>query len=146
MAAIGVMVGGYLMATVLFRPSGACLAFGNLYYGVSIDAAVKPVSPFVYAAVVLLPFAVSSMRGAKLLAIAVAVSFTVAGIFYRVGFASVWCFFAAALSGIVVLVVRRNRDRRGAVGVTADGCRAVDSRDPDERSRVNEATGFRSAQ
>jgi hypothetical protein len=109
LAILGVGLGAYLMATVAFKPSGACFAFGNLYYGIGVDAPLKPISPFVYAAVVLIPFVVSSLRGTNALAVAVAVSFAVAGIFYRVGFASVWCFFAAGLSGIVAVVARANR-------------------------------------
>jgi hypothetical protein len=117
LAALGVAgaaLGAYLMFAAAFRPSGACIAFGNLYYGVHVDGPFKPESPYVYLALVVAPFAVSSARGTNALALATLASFLAAGALYRVGFSSVWCFFAAMLSGAVVLVVRGLRGARRA--------------------------------
>lgn len=105
----GIAVGGYLLAVISFRPTGACIAGENLYYGVQVDAPLKPIAPLVYLAVVVLPMASSTVRGARWLALATAASFAAAAVFFKVGFASVWCFFAAALSGVAALVARAAR-------------------------------------
>lgn len=109
LGALGAVVGTYLLAVVTFRPSGACIAGENLYYGVQVDSAIKPFAPFAYLTVVLLPMAISSARGARWMALATAASFAFAAALFRVGFASVWCFFAAVLSGCAALVARAAR-------------------------------------
>lgn len=119
---LGAILGGYLLAVVTFRPSGACIAGENLYYGVQVDAPLKPVAPFVYLAVVILPMAISTARGARLLAIATAACFTAAALLFRVGFASVWCFFAALLSFVAALVALRAKATAPSGGVPSPAC------------------------
>jgi hypothetical protein len=116
LAVLGTALGLYLMATVVFRPTGACLAWGNLYYGVKVDAPVKPISPLVYLAVVIAPLAVSSIKGTNVLALATAGSFAAAAAMNRAGFASIWCFLAAVLSGIVVVIVHVARRAPSSLG------------------------------
>ncbi|MBL8721975.1 MAG: hypothetical protein JNL79_38680 [Myxococcales bacterium] len=107
---VGTVVGGYLMACAVLRPSYACIAFGNLYYGVDTDAVLRPLVPFVYVATILAPLLVSSLRGARAIALVALASFSIAGTLFRVGFASVWCFFAAVLSGVVAIVAGLYRE------------------------------------
>lgn len=106
LSAVGTLLGAYLMGCSLMRPSYACIAYDNLYYGVQVDGALKPVAPFFYVAIILGSLVISSVRGTNVLASAALASFAVAGIVYRVGFASVWCFFAAVLSGLIALIAR----------------------------------------
>ncbi len=103
LAVIGALLGSYLFGCAVFRASYACLAFGNLYYGVAYDTSLKMAVPFVYVGIVLAPLLVSSLRGIRWIALLLAGSFALAGTLFRVGFASVWCFFAAVLSGAVAL-------------------------------------------
>ncbi len=107
LAAAGAALGAYLMACATLRASNACIAYGNLYYWVQIDVPAKHLAPFVYLALVAAPLLVSSVRGTSWLAASVAIAFAATGLLYRAGFLSVWCFFAAVLSGLVALVVRR---------------------------------------
>jgi hypothetical protein len=107
LAVAGVALGTYLMGCATLRDANACVAFGNLYYWVQIETPIRHVVPFVYLGVVVAPFAISTLRGTGWLALAVATAFVATGLLYRAGFVSVWCFFAALLSGIVALVVRR---------------------------------------
>lgn len=110
----GLAVGGYLLAVVTFRPSGACIAADNLYYGIQVDGPLKPFLPFAYLAVVIAPMASSTVPRARWLALATAASFAVAAWLFRVGFASVWCFFAAVLSGVAAIVARAIRGHGAA--------------------------------
>lgn len=119
---LGLWLGGYLLAVVTFRPSGACIAAENLYYGVQVDAPLKPAAPFVYLAVVILPMAISTARGARLMAVATAACFGAAALFFRVGFASVWCFFAALLSGVAAVVARAASSTRRRALLRSPAC------------------------
>jgi hypothetical protein len=103
----GAMLGLWLIGCATLRDANACMAFGNLYYWVQIDAPLKHVVPFVYVAFVAAPLALSSLRGSTLLAIATIASCALSAAMSRAGFVSVWCFFAAVLSGVVGLVVVR---------------------------------------
>lgn len=102
--AAGTAVGGYLFACATLRPSYVCIAFSNLYYGVQVDGAIKPVYPLVYLASVVAPLLLTSLRGGRALGALLVAAFSVAATLFRVGFASVWCFFAAVLSGVVAIV------------------------------------------
>ena len=112
LAILGGALGAYLFACAAFRPSNACLAFGNLYYWVQIDSAFKRAALFGYLALVAIPFVVSTLRGTKLFGLATIVSFAAAAILFKAGFASVWCFFAAVLSGIAAVVSAARAESR----------------------------------
>jgi hypothetical protein len=105
-AVIGALLGAYLLGCATFRLSDTCIAFGNLYYWIQIDSAFKGMSPFVYAVLIVGPMILSSRRGTSLLAAATLISFVASGLLHRAGFLSVWCFFAACISGLTVLVVK----------------------------------------
>jgi hypothetical protein len=109
LAAGGAVLGTYLIGCATLRPSDACIAFDNLYYWVQLDVPFKRLVPWTYAVFIIGPLVVSSVRGTSLLAFAAGASFMITGSLYRAGFISVWCFFAAALSGLVALVVSRSR-------------------------------------
>lgn len=103
----GTLLGIYLMGCASLRKSDACIAFDNLYYWVQIDAKLKYVAPYAYLCFIVGPLVVSSARGTWLLAAAVTASFATTAWLYRAGFVSVWCFFAAALSGMVAVIASR---------------------------------------
>ena len=109
LAIVGAVLGAWLIGCATLRDANACMAFGNLYYWVQLDAPVKHAVPIVYLATVAAPLALSSLRGSTLLAIATIASCALSAVMSRAGFVSVWCFFAAALSGVVGLVVVRAR-------------------------------------
>jgi hypothetical protein len=62
------------------------------------------------------PFFVSTARLARTIGVALAASLVVTVIVQRDALTSVWCFFAAILSGLVLLAVDRER-RAEAVAV-----------------------------
>jgi hypothetical protein len=109
MAVAGGVLGVYLMTCVTFRSSNACIAFGNLYYWIQLDAPLKPVAPLVYIALIAAPLAISSMRGTSVLGAIALASFLATAWLTRAGFISVWCFFAAILSGVIALIARPSR-------------------------------------
>ncbi len=112
LAAAGALLGAYLIGCATLRDANACIAFGNLYYWVQIDAPLKLATQLAYVALVAAPLALSSLRGTTWLAVATVASCAVTASLYRAGFVSVWCFFAAGLSGLVALVTLRARPQR----------------------------------
>ncbi len=112
LGAAGLVLGAYLAACATLRDANACVAYGNLYYWVQVDARAKPLVVPAYLACVAGPLALSSLRGTTLLAALAALSCLATAALYRAGFVSVWCFFAALLSGVVAAIVAR--DWRGA--------------------------------
>ncbi len=109
MAIAGGALGAYLMTCATFRSSNACIAFGNLYYWIQLDAPLKPVAPLVYIALIAVPLATSSMRGTSALGAIALASFLATAWLTRAGFVSVWCFFAAILSGVIAVLARPSR-------------------------------------
>ncbi len=109
LAAIGFVLGAYLLQCVSFRPTSACIAHGSLYYWVQVDTSFKALTPFAYLAVVSAPLLVSSMPGTSALALALAISFASSAWLGGAGFLSTWCFFAALLSSLVTLLLRAER-------------------------------------
>lgn len=60
---------------------------------------------FIYLIATLAPFFISGIRRMSLLGIIMAVSCLITGIFFREYLTSVWCFFAALISGVIYLII-----------------------------------------
>lgn len=103
----GLAIGSYLMGCAVFRPEYACIAQQHIYYGVQIDPAAKLPINAAYVASIVAPLTISSVPGTTTFGLAGFASATVAAIFFKAGYASVWCFFAAVLSVMVLRIVRR---------------------------------------
>lgn len=71
--------------------------------------------PINFVTIAVTPF-LSTLRYTKLLAAGMMISLIVAYFFYRNYFISIWCFFAAIISVIVILVVKANRPSLTKVG------------------------------
>mgnify|MGYP001205407331 CR=1 FL=1 len=67
-----------------------------------------------YAAATMGSLMVSSVKGMKLFGISVFIAYLVTGVFYLDYFVSVWCFFSAVLSLIIVSVIYRLREKAEA--------------------------------
>ncbi|APV43692.1 hypothetical protein Dform_00332 [Dehalogenimonas formicexedens] len=66
--------------------------------------------PILYGISVILPLWVSSVKHVWLLGLAIAVSLMVTVIFYTQYVTSVWCFFAALMSVIIIWILRTSRN------------------------------------
>jgi hypothetical protein len=109
LAIVGALIGAYLFACAALRPSYACLAQQHLYYGVRFDPAPKHPLIAAYVAVTIAPLFVSSARGTSVFGAAMLAAVVVSGALFAIGFASVWCFFAAMLSVLVLAIVQLDR-------------------------------------
>jgi hypothetical protein len=110
--ASGVGVGGYFLFWILTQPHGAVIVDGHIVY--VTEARRSGLIALSYLAATGLPLILSSQRTVVALGAIVLVGSAVAYAFYWQGFVSVWCFFAAAAS-IVILghfeLSRRQRVR-----------------------------------
>lgn len=70
----------------------------------------RPFFGVLYVIATLAPPFFTSLKGMRLLGIAISVSFFVTALFYREYIISVWCFFAAILSFIVLYVLSHEED------------------------------------
>ncbi len=62
-----------------------------------------------YAAATLIPLFISSVRKMWLLGLLMAFSCLITGIFFKEYLTSVWCFFAALISGVIWMIVRNEK-------------------------------------
>jgi hypothetical protein len=97
---IGIAVAGYFFATVLTIPHTACIGDGRIEYRIGSTAPVSVGGLYLLATGIAL--LISSHRAVALMGVIVTVGSLVSYYFYWDAFVSVWCFFAAA-SSIVLL-------------------------------------------
>ncbi len=83
----------------------------HIDYTVSASAfenKIQIIQQLTYVIVTVVPLFVSSLKGAKVLAVANFIALVLAFIFFKHSLPSTWCFFAAILSGIIYWIVRMN--------------------------------------
>lgn len=98
--AIGVCVAGYLLWRVLFHAHSALIVDGHIVYKTGSRYPVE--IALLYLSATGLPLIASSRRTVVILGGIVLVGCTVAYAFYWQAFVSVWCFFAAAASVVIL--------------------------------------------
>ena len=107
--AVGTSVSAYLLWRILIGPHGAAILDGHIVYA-SEHRKFDAVG-LAYLAATGFPLLLSSQRTVVVLGAIVLVGTAVAYAFYWEAFVSVWCFFAAAAS--VVILCHFERSRRG---------------------------------
>ncbi|HHZ10544.1 MAG TPA: hypothetical protein GX405_17380, partial [Rhizobiales bacterium] len=108
---LGAAVAAYLARDIAGREHAAAIVGGHIVY-TGDYARAEPIG-LAYLAATALPLLLSSQRAAVLLGAIVLTGSAVAYDFYREAFVSVWCFFAAAASAVIVTHFARARQRTG---------------------------------
>jgi len=98
--AVGIGVSTYLLWLILSRPHGAAILDGHIVY--VTEYRFSHLVGFAYLAATGLPLVLSSQRAVVVLGAIVLVGCAVAYAFYWEAFVSVWCFFAAAASAVIL--------------------------------------------
>lgn len=81
----------------------------NLQYGIGYpNSLLKNLYLFVYALATVLPFFISSLKLGKLFGLSLLVALIVTYFFMLKAFISVWCFFATALSLLIIFIIWEN--------------------------------------
>jgi hypothetical protein len=107
---LGLTIGGLLLGIYLFRwiihhGVNPQTFSGNLFYDLSFIPYYEMIK-YLYLIVIVLPFSIAHSSALKIFGGLVAVSFLLSQIFFQVTMVSVWCFFAAILSGGLYFVMR----------------------------------------
>lgn len=108
--AAGLGVGAYMLWGILTRPFGAILLDDHIVY-VTDHRHSDAIAVFYFAATSL-PLIVSSQRAVVALGGVILLGSAVAYAVYWQAFVSVWCFFAAAASVVILCHFERSRRRR----------------------------------
>jgi hypothetical protein len=106
---LGVAVGLYLLWNILTEPRGADLVDGHIVY--TTHHGPRIVVGMGYLAATVLPLVLSSRWAIAAMGVIVLVGSAAAYVFYWEAYVSVWCFFAAAASLVLLAHVEHGRQR-----------------------------------
>ncbi|MHB1102871.1 MAG: DUF6629 family protein [Devosia sp.] len=107
---VGAAVATYLLWGILTRDHRAEILDGHIVY--MTEEPQPLLIGLAYLAAAALPLILSSQRAVATLGAVVLVGGTTAYFFYWQAFVSVWCFFAAAASGLILFHFERQRTER----------------------------------
>ena len=101
----GLLLGIYLFSWIIYHGVSPQTFSGNLFYDLSFIP-FYGVIKYLYLVIIVLPFSIAQSASLKIFGGLVAVSFILSQIFFQVTMVSVWCFFAAVLSGGLYFAMR----------------------------------------
>jgi hypothetical protein len=107
---LGLAIGGfglgiYLFSWVIFSDLKSQVFSGNLFYDLRFIPFYE-VSKYLYVAIISLPFFFVRHSSLKIFGALVVGSFILSQFLFQMTFISVWCFFAAILSGVLYSIVK----------------------------------------
>jgi hypothetical protein len=115
----GLLLGVYLFGWIIYHGVNPQTFSGNLFYDLSFIPFYEIIK-YLYLVVIVLPFSIAKSSALKIFGVLVIISFIVSQIFFQVTLVSVWCFFAALLSGFLYFFITDVAiDRDGVVGVAS---------------------------
>ncbi|HEY9864887.1 MAG TPA: DUF6629 family protein [Candidatus Obscuribacterales bacterium] len=108
-AAIGTILGIYFVICVVRQEVIVTNDLGNLFYNINLLYDLKfalfyDICKYLYLLVISVPFLISSQRLLAVFGILIILSFILADQFYQATFISVWCFFAAVISSVLLFI------------------------------------------
>jgi hypothetical protein len=104
---IGIIVAGYLAFCILNFDVSAVMKEHHIQYQLSFIQKIVPISGWLYFVTTVIPPFISTCHRLRILGTIIFLSFVVSKIYFNDYLISVWCFFAAVLSVLVILVIRQ---------------------------------------
>jgi hypothetical protein len=101
----GLLLGIYLFGWIIYSGVKPQIFSGNLFYDLRFIPGYE-FSKYLYLAIISLPFAIARSSTLKLFGGLILLSFIASQIFFQMTLVSVWCFFAALLSGFLYFVMK----------------------------------------
>lgn len=108
----GLVLAIYLLACLFIFDTTAAVMEHHIRYYLYFPKALMWITFPLYLLTTLTPTFVSSVEKMRLFAVFNLISFVLSGLFYREYLVSVWCFFAAVLSVIVVIIMSHRAKSR----------------------------------
>lgn len=109
--AMGLSISGYLLYCLFTYPVAAEIQSGHIHYQLNFPLAFVPISGVLYFVPTVISLFVSSVRKMPYLGLAILLSFIATKIYFDDYLISVWCFFAALLS-LIVLGITANASKQ----------------------------------
>ena len=103
----GALLSIYLLFRIIVSPITASIDCNHIYYNLDVPKYSLILVDIFYLVFVILPPFISSARKTSLLGVIIVISLIITEIFYTKALISVWCFFAAILSVVVIYVLRK---------------------------------------
>lgn len=103
----GMLISGYALYVLLWHGVSVTVIHDSIAYYVAIKPTLMHV--FLYVGATAVPLLVSSIRAARFLGLLLVASCLFSYWYWIKTFISVWCFFAALLSGLIIFIVKRNQ-------------------------------------
>jgi hypothetical protein len=113
--AMGIIISAYLLYCMFVYDIKAEIHEGHIRYILNFPLAFAAISSVFYFMPTVLPLFISSFKGMWQLGLAVLSSFIVTKIYFDEHLISVWCFFAAIISMLILIMLilsRREADRQ----------------------------------
>ncbi len=85
----------------------------HIHYAIESPKMIIVMSSILYVIAIILPGFISKIKGMKTMALCIAVMLVITKIFYEVYLISVWCFFAAILSVIILWIMKKLHEEEG---------------------------------
>lgn len=104
--AMGILLSIYLSATLLYFGATAQIVQHHIYYDFESFIGFYWLGVILYCCITLIPWFLTNNRLLWLLGSLIAISYGITYLFYAEFLISVWCFFAAVLSVIILFAVR----------------------------------------
>jgi hypothetical protein len=100
---LGILVSVYLIYQLIIYPLDVKIVCRSIEYYFQSTNNIYLL--FVYAFTVMAPFFISTISRAKIVGVALFISWAISCLVYSYAFTSIWCFFAAILSSLVYLLL-----------------------------------------
>lgn len=105
----GIFFSSCMILYLYFYETSASATCNHIFYSIHIPQKTKPFVGALYLIPTIVPFFISSIWGMNMLGTVLFLSCLFSYISYSMHFISVWCFFAAILSGLVAVIIRHEK-------------------------------------
>ncbi|WP_107670729.1 DUF6629 family protein [Cyanothece sp. BG0011] len=103
---LGLLLGSYLFTWIMYYGIQPQIFSGNIFYDLRFIP-LFAVCKYLYLSIITLPFLIIEFTPLKLFGSLIIISFIMSQLFFQVTLVSVWCFFAALLSGFLYLIMNQ---------------------------------------
>jgi hypothetical protein len=102
---IGIMLSVFMIVTLLFYDVKSSILTFHIHYEVAYPWELPFFKGIVYFIPTAVPLFISSVKWMKIFGVAIALSFLVTNMYFKENNVSIWCFFAALFSIIILSIV-----------------------------------------
>ncbi len=102
---LGFLLGSYLLIWIIYHDIEPKTFSGNIFYDLRFIPFFE-VCKYIYLSIIVLPFVIAKSNQLKLFGSLILISFIISQLFFKLTLVSVWCFFAALLSGCLYLTMK----------------------------------------